>query len=286
MAMALRQIEFDVVILKRDLDHGRLTRALKNFSRAAQQADWAMIYFAGHEIEVDGHNYLVPIDAGFLTHRDLEFEGVSLHHVVNVVEGARVLQLVVLDACRDNQVAHLMRSKNVTRSIVGRGLAMIEPDPGTLIVYAAKHGSTALDGHDAPNSPFTAAFVKYIVQPGIEVSKLFRLVRDHVKAATNHGQVPYEYGSLPAKDFFFVAHGRGDTQDANARLKAAEGVARLFLNEATRRGAIGRLKNLHQVRKLEALNHNPDRSRLAVRDISYIVEHLRWDGRRLYKSPD
>src|SRR5262249_2406165 len=107
------------------------------------------------------------------------------------------------DACRDSGFAQQLRRDVSSRSPIGRGLASVEPDPGTLVVYAAKHSSVALDGDDV-NSPFASAFDRYLVEPGLEINKLFRLVRDEVASKTNHAQVPYEYGSLPAKDIYFV----------------------------------------------------------------------------------
>jgi uncharacterized caspase-like protein len=96
-----------------------------------------------------------------------------------------------------------MRRTNATRS-VSRGLSRVEPEGATLVVYAAKHGQTALDG-DGGNSPFAAAFVKRMATPGIEINKIFRLVRDDVLDTTGGRQEPFTYGSLPGReDFYFV----------------------------------------------------------------------------------
>jgi uncharacterized caspase-like protein len=134
----------------------------------------------------------------------VQFEAVSLDQVMGSVEGARKLRVVLLDACRDNPFAPQMRRTVATRSI-GRGLAQVEPDSGTLVVYSAKHGQVALDG-DGANSPFVAAFVKRLASPGVEIRKLFDLVRDDVMAATERRQQPFSYGSVPgSEDFFFTA---------------------------------------------------------------------------------
>ena len=119
----------------------------------------------------------------------------------SAVEGARKLRIILLDACRENPFARQMRRTLATRSI-GRGLAAVEPEGGTLVAYAAKHGEVALDG-DGKNSPFVSAFIKHIATPGVEINKLFRLVRDDVLAATSRKQEPFVYGSLPGEDFFF-----------------------------------------------------------------------------------
>ena len=162
-----------------------------------------MVYYAGHGIEVGGVNYLIPVDARLEADRDTTFEAVSLEQVLTAVESARKIKLVVLDACRDNPFAAQMRRTNATRSMT-RGLSRIEPEGATLVVYAAKHGQTALDG-DGANSPFAAAFVKRMATPGIEINKIFRLVRDDVLDTTAGRQEPFTYGSLPGReDFFFV----------------------------------------------------------------------------------
>src|SRR5262249_33495818 len=155
------------------------------FAAAADRADWAVVYFAGHGLEVDGVNYLVPVDAKLASDRDVTFEAVSHEQVLQAVEGARKLRLVILDDCRDNPFVKTMtRSASSTRSI-GRGLANIEPEGATLVVYAAKHGHTTLDGTGAnTNSPFIIALVKHLDTAGLEINLLFRKVRDEVLAAT------------------------------------------------------------------------------------------------------
>jgi len=112
---------------------------------------------------------------------------------------------VLLDACRDNPFASQMkRTLTVASRSVSRGLAQMEPDPGTLVVFAAKHGETALDG-DAANSPFATAFVKNMQVPGVEVRRLFDNVRDDVMEMTERRQQPYTYGSVPGRvDFYFA----------------------------------------------------------------------------------
>ncbi len=147
-------------------------------------------------------NYLIPVDARLETDRDLQYEAVALEQVLGSVEAARKLRLVILDACRDNPFARQMRRTSASRS-VGRGLARIEPDGGTLVAYAAKHGEVAFDGEGA-NSPFVTALVKRLPTPGMEINKLFRVVRDDVMTATERKQEPFVYGSLPGEDFFFV----------------------------------------------------------------------------------
>jgi uncharacterized caspase-like protein len=204
VAAALRRTGFQSVTVLSDLTREGLVAALIAFAREADRAEWGLVYYAGHGIEVGGVNYLVPVDARLTSDRDVELEGVSLAQVLGAVERARKLRLVLLDACRDNPFVSQMRRTLGTRS-VGRGLASVEPEAGTLVVYAAKHGESALDG-DGSNSPFAAALVKNLVTPGLEVRRLFDFVRDEVLEATNRRQQPYSYGSLPGReDFYFTA---------------------------------------------------------------------------------
>ena len=202
VATTLREAGFDSVTLADDLTREKLIEALRKFSADASNADWAMIYYAGHGIEMGGMNYLIPTDARLTTDRDLQFEAVPLSQAMAAVDGAHKLRLIVLDACRDNPFAAKMtRSLGTTRSI-GRGLARVEPDVGTLVAYAAKDGQVAEDGAGA-HSPFVTSLVRHMRTPGLEVARLFRRVTSDVLVATNHRQEPFTYGSLPDEDFYF-----------------------------------------------------------------------------------
>src|ERR1700726_3560072 len=144
-----------------------LITAVRDFASRAESADWAVVYYAGHGMEVGGINYLIPVDARIAADRDIGFEAVPLDQVLNAAERARKLRLVILDACRDNPFASQMkRTMTVASRSVSRGPAAIEPEAGTLVVFAAKDGETALDG-DGVNSPFATAFVKTLQTPGV-----------------------------------------------------------------------------------------------------------------------
>lgn len=201
VSKAFRAVGFNQVTLKLDLSREQLAATLKDFAAAADRADWAVIYFAGHGIEVGGNNYLVPVDAKFASDRDVSFEAVTLDQVLQSVEGASKLRLVILDACRDNPFARKMTRSAGTRSI-GKGLGNIEPEGATLVAYAAKHGQTADDGASS-NSPFAASLVRHMQTPGLEINLVFRRVRDEVMATTGKRQEPFTYGSLPSEAFYF-----------------------------------------------------------------------------------
>lgn len=201
LAAEFDALGFRKVTLLRDLSREQMFAALRAFAKDAETADWAVIYFAGHGLEMGGVNWLAPVDAQFKTDRDVRLEAVSIDELSAVVEGVRGLRLIVLDACRNNPFAPQMRFTNSTRSL-GAGLARVEPEGGTMIAYAAKAGQVAHDGDDG-HSPFMKALLKRLKQPGLEISMLFRFVRDDVLAATGRQQEPFVYGSLPSEPFYF-----------------------------------------------------------------------------------
>ncbi len=201
VAESLRRVGFKTVQLSNDLSRDGMIAALRAFEREAEVADWAVVYYAGHGIEVGGVNYLVPVDAALKADKDVQDEAVPMERVLSAIESAKKLRLVILDACRDNPFVTNM-SRSLTSRSIGRGLARIEPEGGVLVAYAAKHGQVALDG-DGGNSPFVAALVKRLDTPGLDISLLFRLVRDDVLAATGRQQEPFVYGSLPGEVLSF-----------------------------------------------------------------------------------
>jgi hypothetical protein len=204
IAAALKDVGFQTVTLSNDLTRDKFFEALRGFASDAEKADWAVVYYAGHGFEIGGVNYLVPVDARLAADKDAETEAVALEQVIAAVGGARKLRLVMLDACRDNPFAPTMQ-RTMELKLVDKGFSNIEPAAGFMVVYAAKHGETALDG-DGVDSPFATAVARDIKEPHVEVRKLFDLVRDDVWSASRHQQQPFTYGSPPGReDFYFVA---------------------------------------------------------------------------------
>jgi len=195
MSVLFKKAGFDVVESGRDLGISDLRKSIRLFSDTSRDADISVVYYAGHGIEVDGTNYLVPADARLVSDFDVEDETISLDRVLKALDGAKRLKLVILDACRDNPFTKTMKRTVSTRSI-GRGLAKIEPSMSdTLVAYAAKAGAVANDG-EGQNSPFAAALVKYIAEPGLDLRLAFGRVRDDVLKSTSYRQEPFVYGSL------------------------------------------------------------------------------------------
>ncbi|MBI3700167.1 MAG: caspase family protein [Afipia sp.] len=198
----LKGAGFDVIDSRRDLKANEMRRALRDFSDTARDADVAVVYYAGHGIEIDGTNYLIPVDASLERDIDAFDEAIPLDRILTVMEPAKQLRLAILDACRDNPFNKTMKRTIGTRAVT-RGLAKVEPtSPNTLIAFAAKAGSTASDGDK--NSPFTAALVKYLPKPGLDLRKAFGFVRDDVLKVTNNRQEPFVYGSLGGNDVTLV----------------------------------------------------------------------------------
>jgi hypothetical protein len=217
VAVMFKSAGFDTVESKLNLTVGELRKALRDFGNLSRDADVAVVYYAGHGIELDGTNYLIPVDATLETDADVLDETLSLDRVLFAVEPARQLRLVILDACRDNPFAKSMKRTIASRAI-GRGLAKVEPSsPNTMIAFAAKAGSTASDG-DSKNSPFTAALVKYLPRPGLDLRKAFGYTRDDVLKATNNKQEPFIYGSLGGDDVALVPAPDKITADATKPL--------------------------------------------------------------------
>ena len=203
VAAKLTAIGFDVS-LHEDLDGQSFRVALGEFSEKAQNADLVLVYYAGHGIEMNGQNYLIPIDARMRSEATAEFETVALEQVLGAVRQAGVLGMVMLDACRNNPFANTIPRKNGTRA-VSRGLApvSVEGERGLIVSFAAEAGQTADDG-DGINSPYAAALLQVLDQPGLEVGRMFRSVRAKVREATDGQQVPIEQMQLPDTEIYLV----------------------------------------------------------------------------------
>ena len=207
MAGLFRSAGFEVVEARLDLGNLEFKRVAREFAGVVRDADIAVIFYAGHGIEVNGVNYLIPVDAKLANDFDVEDEALSLDRLVRTLEPARRLRLVILDACRDNPFVRSMQRSVATRS-VANGLARVEPtNTDTLIAFAAKAGSTADDGRGS-NSPFTTALLNNIAVPGRDVRIALGFVRDEVVRTTGNKQEPFVYGSLGGSTVTLVPDGK------------------------------------------------------------------------------
>ncbi|MGA7326834.1 MAG: SUMF1/EgtB/PvdO family nonheme iron enzyme [Rhodomicrobium sp.] len=204
IADALARPGFDVTHID-NVSVAGMRKALAAFENKTNGADWALVYYAGHGMEMDGKNWLVPIDATLGKASDVADEAIQLDRVLERVHSANLLRIVILDACRNNPfLARIIMGQGQTRSIA-RGLAPIQPHPGEVVFYAARDGHVALDGHGA-HSPFAQALLNALNKPGLELGLFFREVTSDVLEATApEVQEPFVYGSLPRQQYYFTA---------------------------------------------------------------------------------
>ena len=224
MSAALRRLGFEVTT-ELDADRVELTEALRAFTRRSAGADVALVFYAGHGIEMDGVNYLVPVDARLERDVDVRFETVTVDDLLVSTTGAS-LRLVLLDACRNNPLARSMQRTAATRTVSGGSFADLNENllgNETLVAYAAAAGTTAADGRGR-NSPYTAALLSHLETP-LEIGLLFRRVRAAVLAATNGAQRPHEYHSLVGEHYLTRTLAGGASVNATAAAPADPALA-------------------------------------------------------------
>ncbi|HEY7090365.1 MAG TPA: caspase family protein [Tepidisphaeraceae bacterium] len=204
LAQLFRSADFDTVIARTDLGVVDFKRTVREFLQTAEDADIAVVYYAGHGIEIGGMNYLVPIDAKLSHDYDVDDEAVSLDRIIWALESVKQLRLIILDACRDNPFPARIHSVAV-RAIAGGGLGQpADVGTDTLVAYAAKAGSKSFEG-DGPNSPYATALLRHLAEPGLDIRIALGRVRDDVLAMTGGRQEPFIYGSLGGATIALVA---------------------------------------------------------------------------------
>ena len=234
MTAALRRLGFEVTTV-RDADRGALTEALRVFTRESAGADVSLVFYAGHGLEMDGVNYLVPVDARLERDTDVRFEAIELDYVLASTVGAD-LRVVILDACRNNPLARSMQRTRASRSVSRGSFGGLDESllgDETLVAYAAAAGTTADDG-TGRNSPYTSALLSYLEQP-LEIGLLFREVRAQVLEATEGRQRPHEYASLLGEHYLRAATG-ADPRAVEAGLGLDRPARRLVQQSLTSAG--------------------------------------------------
>src|SRR5262245_41629250 len=264
LGAVLKDAGFDI-ILGLDLDKQAFDAKVRAFSQVLPQADAGVFFYAGHGLQVAGRNHLLPIDARLQTERDLDFESVSLDFILRQMELDREgkTNIIFLDACRDNPLArNLARSLGTRSASVGSGLAQVQTAVGTFIAYSTQPGNVALDGQGR-NSPFTAALLEGLREPGRNLTAVMIEVRKQVLATTQGKQVPWDHSALTGDFYFHYAGAPGslprlspsaDTEALQQRLQELE-------RELAKRTDPGRTLNLvkleqlkERVRQLEEAN--------------------------------
>lgn len=259
MAASLTRLGFSVKHLT-DLDYNAFRLALIDFGNAAKTADKAVLFFAGHGVEIDGRNWLIPVDAEIKSAVDVYAEGINLETLIDISLLPKVIGLVILDACRNDPfaAAKLAARRSVADAKQGakgssktarevtaaradpagsapaasdtmataasRGLAPVDVNDNVLVAFSAAAGTTANDG-TGRNSPYSGSLVRHVETPGLEINYLFRMVHDDVVAETGTQQ-PAIYGTLSNDEVYL----KGDAAVAAAAAEAdAERVAWTFV---------------------------------------------------------
>lgn len=233
IAAKLQQAGFEVT-LGIDLNKAAFDSKLREFSRSLESADAALLFYAGHGLQIAGRNFLVPIDAQLERERDVEFEAVSLDFVLKQMEIDRETKtnIVFLDACRNNPLSrNLARSMGTRSTSVGSGLAETIAGIGTFISYSTQPGNVALDG-DGRNSPFASALLKYMRQPGKSLTSVMIDVRKDVVAATSGKQVPWDHSALTGEFFFDPAAKTTNDGELQGRVRLLENEIKLKTESA------------------------------------------------------
>jgi uncharacterized caspase-like protein len=209
MAAALEKVGFTVQV-ERDLTKRGMEAALSRFARAADGADAALFFYAGHGVQYRGSNYLVPVDARLEDEISIAYELLRLDDVQFSLERARGVKLLLLDACRNNPLLDRLVRRSGTRDTpLTRGLARVDGARGMVIAYATQADQVAVDG-TGRNSPFTEALIKYLAEPGLEVGTLLRRVAIEVDRATSGRQLPETWVTL--RDEFYLNARESDLQ--------------------------------------------------------------------------
>ncbi len=183
------------VTLKLDQDQKGMADAIRTFGNQLKAGGAGLFYYAGHGMQVKGHNFLIPVDADIRNEDEVPYRSIDANEVLSKMETAQNrLNLMILDACRNNPFSRKFRSSS-------QGLAQMDAPSGTLVAFATAPGSVASDG-TGKNGLYTQHLLASLGQPGVPVEQLFKRVRVGVMKDTRNAQVPWESSSLVG-DFYF-----------------------------------------------------------------------------------
>ncbi|MCB2054181.1 MAG: caspase family protein [Geminicoccaceae bacterium] len=203
VARVLREIGFEVHS-GTDLDQSAMRDLTREFARSLDGAEAGLVFYAGHGLQVEGENYLLPVDAQLAQKADLLYEGFPVSQLLAQLEAPDRASVLILDACRNNPLSRSF--SRASRSTVESGLARVSAGTGALIAFATAPGDVALDG-EGEHSPFTEALLEHIATPGLEINQLMTRVRAEVYAETNQDQLPWTNSALLGE--FYLVPGDG-----------------------------------------------------------------------------
>ena len=202
MALALSSLGFKV-IKHEDLGQKEMKKAVDDFGKMLNQYNVSLFFYAGHGIQVNGNNYLIPIDAQISSKNDVEYNCIDAGRVLSKMEDAKCkTNIIILDACRNNPF-----ERSWTRAVRvkgGGGLAFMNAPSGSLIAYSTAPGSTAEDGESGTNGIYTEALLTHMKTPNITIEEMFKRVRIMVEQKTNKQQISWESTSLKGNFFFKI----------------------------------------------------------------------------------
>jgi len=211
MAKALRSLGFSVTH-KQNATQREIETAIRKFGESLRKGGVGLFYYAGHGLQVNGINYIIPLGAEIREETEVKYEAVDARRVLDAMYNAgNAFNIVILDACRDNPLARSFRSGS-------SGLARMDAPKGTIVAYSTSPGNVAFDGKGR-NSPYTAALLEYMDDGGLTIEQVFKKCRRRIYSATNGKQIPWESTSLTG-DFFFTAKGADNRfNEEQARLE-------------------------------------------------------------------
>ena len=198
MSQALRECNFQV-IEKVDANFQAMEQAIREFGRRLQRGGVGLFYFAGHGMQIQDSNYLIPVGADIKAEDEVKFKSVDAGRVLGKMESAGTrTNIVILDACRNNPFARSFRSST-------RGLMMMDAPQGSILAYATEPGAVADDG-DGEHGLYTSMLLRHMRKPGVRIEQIFKYVRLDVMERSDNAQTPWEHSSL-VQDFYFVESG-------------------------------------------------------------------------------
>ena len=202
IASTLDSLDFDVILATNLEDQRSFLNKVREFGSQRDQYDVGFVYYAGHGVQVNNENYLLPTKEVFESEFDVQDYGVSVQDIMRylTVKGATGVNILILDACRDNPFEG---NWNATRSLKGGGLAKIPPPTGSLIAFSTDAGMTAADGK-GKNSIYCESLSKNLLKANTEINQVFKNVRTDVLTATNNNQSPVENSKLTGDAFYLL----------------------------------------------------------------------------------
>lgn len=214
MARSLERAGFSVELLKNG-NQRQMDESIQAFGKTLQKGGVGLFYFAGHGIQYHGRNYLIPVDARIQDESDVKYEAVDAGRILAKMELAgNDLNIVILDACRNNPFARSFRSAE-------QGLAQMEAPAGSFVAYATSPGSVAADGPDH-NGLYTKYLLQYMDEPGIAIEHVFKKVRRAVRRDSDKKQTPWENSSLVGNFYFYPEKAGQPTTSSTAPVSASD----------------------------------------------------------------